>query len=487
MDNILLKKNYQIFWLVTLAVVTLFYIPRISEKGMFIDGLVYTTIAHNLSEGTGTFWQPVLKNSEFLFEKSDIFYDHPPLMFGIESIFYKLFGDQTEWIYNTLILLLLLFALVLLFRLFEPEKNVGILLGFLPVFFLFTIPEFIQKVSYNLLDTTLAVFTSFAVYFLLRAVHLSKHFFLNAFLGGSFIVLAFLTKGPVGLFPLACPALYLFFCDEQKQWKKPLMATFIISLILGAAAFIFYTYQPSRDFFDHYLNQQVLASMKGDREKANTIYNHLSLFKKIGIQIGPMLALTILIWLLRRKKIQTSNSSSNKTAILFLLIGMSASLPIALSAKHHSFYLFPSFIIYVLAFSSFLSAYFPRDYLINERNSNRIITTIAAVMIISVTVYSFSRNERYYHTHAEFLKEMESIAKVIPDGSEVGVPKYLLYRRGDLCCYLERYHHIVLNTPYSCCSYILISSDECYAFPESEKLLETKNFFVYNGHASIPY
>jgi|GEM_PF-3811014 len=485
--RILPIKNYQSFWLITLALVTLFYIPRISEKGMFIDGLVYTTIAHNLSEGTGTFWQPVLKNSEFLFQKSDIFYDHPPLVFGLESIFYKLFGDQTEWIYNTFILLVLLFALLLLFRLLEPEKNLGILLGFLPIFFLFTIPEFIQKVSYNLLDTTLAVFTSFAVYFLLSAVHRSRHFLLNTFLGGSFIVLAFLTKGPVGLFPLICPALYMFFYDNQKQWKKPLLATLMISMILIVSAYLLYTYQPSRDFFDHYLNQQVLASMKGEREKANTIYNHLSLLKKIGTQIGPMLILTILIWFWRRNKIQTSVSSSNKAAKLFLLIGLSASLPIALSAKHHSFYLIPSFIFYALALSSFLLTYFQKDYLIKERNSNRIISALAVVMVLSITVYSFSRSERYYHTHAEFLKEMESIAKVIPDGSAVGVPKYLLYRRGDICCYLERYHHIELNTPYTCCSYILISTDECYAFPESEKLIETKNFFVYNGHASIPY
>src|SRR4029078_7387475 len=99
MLKVMPTKNYLTFWLLTLALVTLCYIPRISEKGMFIDGLVYTTISNNLSEGIGTFWQPMLKNSEFLFQKSDVFYDHPPLLFGIESIFYAVFGDQTEWMY----------------------------------------------------------------------------------------------------------------------------------------------------------------------------------------------------------------------------------------------------------------------------------------------------------------------------------------------------------------------------------------------------
>jgi 4-amino-4-deoxy-L-arabinose transferase-like glycosyltransferase len=472
-------KNYQSFWLLTLAFVTLCYIPRISEKGMFIDGLVYTTLAHNLSEGVGTFWQPILKNSEFLFQQNNVFYDHPPLVFGIESIFYKLFGDQTEWIYNTFILLLLLFVLVLLFRLFEPEKNLGILLGFLPIFFLFTIPELIQKISYNLLDTTLAVFTSFAVYFLLRAVHRPTHFLIYSSLGGILTVLAFLTKGPVGLFPLATPFLYFLFYSGYQQWRKPLMATIVITLILIAAASILYAYHPSREFFDHYLNQQVLASMKGEREKANTIYNHLSIFKKIGIQLSPILILTALIWFVRRKTVNTPNTLK-KPALLFLVIALSASLPIALSAKHHSFYLFPSFIFFVLAFSSFLSTLFPTSYLTRIRKINGLISALATVMIVVVTLYSFSRKERYYASHHQLLMEMKSFAPLIPEGSTIGVPEDILHHRGDVCCYLERYYHLELNSPVTCCSYFLTPSSDTTQYTHSNQLIQTKNFYLYH-------
>jgi hypothetical protein len=33
-------------------------IPRMAQRGMFGDGLLYATIARNLSIGSGSFWAP---------------------------------------------------------------------------------------------------------------------------------------------------------------------------------------------------------------------------------------------------------------------------------------------------------------------------------------------------------------------------------------------------------------------------------------------
>ncbi len=482
MQNVKPIPTYQALWLITFAWVTLFFIPRISEKGMFIDGLVYTTLAHNLSEDIGTFWKPVMYNSGFLFQQNKVFYDHPPLMFGIESVFYSLFGLQTEWIYNTLILLLLLISMLQIFRLFEPEKHAGWYLGFLPVFFLFMIPELIQKITYNLLDTTLALFTAVAVYCLLRAIHRTGNILLWSTAGGVFTVLAFLTKGPVGLFPLATPFLYFIFYDQEKSWKKPLIATMMVTVILLLAGAALYAYLPSHQFFDHYLNQQVIASMKGEREKANTIYNHLSIFKKVFVQISPMLILSVILWWIRRKAKSTSYGTANKTAWLFLMIAFSASAPIAISAKHHSFYLFPSFIFFALAFSFFLSAYFPLSWLIAVKKINFIPALLAMIAIVTISIYSFSRKERYYHSHREVLQEIESFAPKIPVGSLIGAESDILNRRGDVCCYLERYYQIRMDPLANCCSYFLARTS---MLPDSNmhSVITTKNFVLYkNDH-----
>lgn len=50
-----------------------------------MDGLFYSSIARNLSNGVGTFWQTHFSNT--LFPR---FYEHPPLALGIQSLFLKL-------------------------------------------------------------------------------------------------------------------------------------------------------------------------------------------------------------------------------------------------------------------------------------------------------------------------------------------------------------------------------------------------------------
>ena len=62
-------------------------VPLFSD-GMFIDGLDNATIARNLAEGKGSFWQ--LQQTDTL----PTFYDHPPLSFGILALFYKMCGDS---------------------------------------------------------------------------------------------------------------------------------------------------------------------------------------------------------------------------------------------------------------------------------------------------------------------------------------------------------------------------------------------------------
>ena len=43
--------------LVVFFVLTMF-LPRVVKKGMFGDGLLYSSISRNLAEGRGTYWKP---------------------------------------------------------------------------------------------------------------------------------------------------------------------------------------------------------------------------------------------------------------------------------------------------------------------------------------------------------------------------------------------------------------------------------------------
>ena len=56
---------------------------------MFMDGVLYATMAKNLANGIGTFWQSHM--SEIIFPA---FINHPPLAIGLESIFFRILGDS---------------------------------------------------------------------------------------------------------------------------------------------------------------------------------------------------------------------------------------------------------------------------------------------------------------------------------------------------------------------------------------------------------
>ena len=90
------------FWSFTAAMFILLIIPILIQDGMFMDGVLYTAVSKNLGNGIGSFWFPVF--SELGMAGNSTFHEHPPLVFGIQSIFFKVLGNSmyTERIYSLL-------------------------------------------------------------------------------------------------------------------------------------------------------------------------------------------------------------------------------------------------------------------------------------------------------------------------------------------------------------------------------------------------
>ena len=63
--------------------------PSLFSDGMFADGVDNATIARNMANGLGDFWQPHHTNVI-----APEFYEHPPLAFGLQSIWFRLLGDS---------------------------------------------------------------------------------------------------------------------------------------------------------------------------------------------------------------------------------------------------------------------------------------------------------------------------------------------------------------------------------------------------------
>ena len=72
------------FRLLTLAALAAALVPRLAQRGMFVDGVTYAAIARNLAEGRGTFWSPHYTATLY-----SIFHEHPPLGLWLESLWFR--------------------------------------------------------------------------------------------------------------------------------------------------------------------------------------------------------------------------------------------------------------------------------------------------------------------------------------------------------------------------------------------------------------
>ena len=364
------------------------------DPAMFIDGLIYSTLSHNMANDIGGFWNPEVINFHvFYYLNGPIFYEHPPLMFWLESIFFRIFGDgfMVERIFCMTVLIAHIALIVLIFRLFCTRNN-KLLFLWIPVLLWYTFPELIQKLPANLLDSTMSVFDLLSVYLFMLGYHRRKLFFFV--FGGLCIYLAFLIKGPIGLFPLVIPVIYHFIYSLNKSLGKSLL---IQSIVLFSFALVFCLVllnEEARKFLTTYLSNQVIPSVAGEREKADTFYNHFSLFVKLGKQLVPLIIILLFSLLVNIKFRIFNNKLKYRNALFFLFIGLSASLPIALSSKHHSFYLIPSFPFFALSVAIFFTDN------INTSEAKKLIPNLNTLRVIQYIFYCWiSLRNGLYRKH----------------------------------------------------------------------------------------
>ncbi len=195
-------KKHSIYWILTITVFVSLLIPALVQDGMFLDGITYAAISKNMANGYGSFFNP--HYTKILYPE---FHEHPPLVFIVQSGFFKLFGDAfyTERIFSLCIAILTVIGITQCWRLvndtIEFKKY-----DWLPVLLWLSIPLVSWSYKNNLLENTMGVFTLFAVFFILKSLKEKKVLYLLP--GGILIVLAFLSKGPAGLYPILVPVIY---------------------------------------------------------------------------------------------------------------------------------------------------------------------------------------------------------------------------------------------------------------------------------------
>jgi 4-amino-4-deoxy-L-arabinose transferase-like glycosyltransferase len=137
-----------------------------AEHFAYLDGIIYAVLSRNMAEGLGSAWQPHFTETLF-----PVFYEHPPLAFWLQSLAFRVLGDSVyiEKFYSLATLPVTALLIVGIWhRLVRNEPCVKHL-SWLPVLLWLSTEGVWWAYANNLLENTLTVFTTLAVYLALRA------------------------------------------------------------------------------------------------------------------------------------------------------------------------------------------------------------------------------------------------------------------------------------------------------------------------------
>lgn len=374
-------------------------LPRMLSYGMFFDGITYASIARNMAVGYGSLWKPYYSETVY-----KIFYEQPPFGLWLQSIAFRVFGDSAlvEQFWGFTAGLIVIWLIVLIWKENYPRgdnrRN-----SWLLVLLFTSIPLFTWMFANNMLEITMTVFVMLAAYLSIKSLREERaiHYVVLSFASGLFILCAVLVKGPVGLFPIAIPIIGFLTIKEIKL-KHAGIVTLIITGAFLVAALIIFTNKEASEFLNRYLETQVFASLSGSRKN---VESHLDSLKVISREIVVPFIIAILFSIVFIVKDRAKlKLKADRKFLFFLLIALSGSLPVMLSTKLMSWYLFPSFPFYTLAVAYLFENYSSRlqNNVANNRRATIVMLVISAVIflasiIIMLTEKNVLRKNKEFH------------------------------------------------------------------------------------------
>ena len=431
---------------------------------MFLDGITYATISRNISINEGSFWLP-----QYTATFGSSFYAHLPLSFFIQGAFFSFMGDHffVERLYGLIMLVISAYLIKKFWCLIIDGHNYKELF-ILPVVIWLTMPIVMWSFSNNILENTLTVFDLLAVYLIIFSIQ--KQSLIFSIIGGISIYLALLSKGPVALFPLIVPVLYKI-CNPH---SKVLSSLFLTSLTFFALFTItIYSSSDAKTFIENYYNIQLAPALFSPYRP--WFHLNFDILIRLFLELLVPISILIILELIRVRYRIKRNPTLIKFAILFFLIGLSASIPLIISMKQSRFYLLPSTPYFALCVSLIIAPILNIQLERIPKKINRVlkilsIPGIALVILLTITHYGkIKRDESYIH-------DVEKIGEIV--GAQ-----QVISGHGAVCqdWLLLAYLHRMESISYSCegeHTYKIVRSDEIKDFAESEYLFHTLTNFT---------
>jgi len=380
-------------------------LPRLVTHGTFMDGLWYDTIARNQAIGVGTFWRPMLTPTV----SPEFFADHPPLVFAIESLFFRVLGDHW-WVgklYGCFTALASAVLIAMLWRACGVRRN-----AWLPVLLWIATPVVGWSFGNEMLENTMGLFQLAAAWaFVAASTRPGTRGDALAALAGALLFAAVLCKGVVAPFPLALPVM-LSALAGRGTVRGALTQVFIAAAVLGALLWLTWQLPEARAFAHRYLTKNFLPLASGQR---GGVDNRLHIVGKLALELIPMVIVAALVaWFGR-----TRDKAPVGLAKAFLATGLAGSLPLALSPIQSGFYLVPCFPFFALGFALLVE---PRAQALLERLAEFARPlTLATGVLLGAALALVASKAGTVGRGSPVLEDVRAIGKVVPPGTTVSV------------------------------------------------------------------
>lgn len=334
------RSNNTPFWLLLIGLFLILVSKSLLTEGMFFDGVTYASISRNMAEGQGTFWNP--HYTQTLYPE---FRQHPPLALGMEALAFKAFGDHW-WVEKTYSVLMFLLSGLFIALIWKRTTN-NLRWTWLPMLFWLAMPLVSWSATNNLLENTMSVFVLLSVY--LMIVGYQRHHKIWLFLSAFALLLAFLSKGFTGLFPLVFPILYCAF-DQKRKWiQGPIDSLILLVAVVVFAGIMFLVCPGSFGYIKDYIRLQVIGGGLYEATASSRFYIVFALLQQLIIPF--VLALVLVICKIKNKfNSKVFEFPPDKGWFYsFLILGLLGVLPIMVSVKQRDFYMLAALPFFALA------------------------------------------------------------------------------------------------------------------------------------------
>ncbi len=444
-------------------------VPALFMDGMFMDGLIYSCVGKNLSLGIGTFWDPQFSATYMM-----SYHEQPPLMFGMEAIFFKLLGTSmyTERVYCLFMAIMCFLALRFTWKtLFEknsPEQK----LVWIPILFFFASPVTFWAYTNNVEEATMVVFALASAGCQWKGIRAQGNGFGWFALGGFALIAASMCKGMQGLFPIIIPITWFIFV-RTISLKKAILGNSIVFAIPAIWYLGLSFYEPAVNSYTSYFHDRILATF--NVAGAATTSSRFFLLFELLLNVLPALFVGTLLAIAARKIIRTYR----KEAVFFLLIGLAGIIPLMITLEQRGFYLLTALPFIAIALA--LCVIDGGQIVLNkvERSKNlKLALHFTSILFLSGTLVATFLLAGEPKRDADLLHDVELIGRKCGKGSTVSANESTR-TNWSLQGYFIRYHNISIARNDTTVNYYIIQKGDPSPIGYSPAKLETRKYDLY--------